>query len=71
MIDLKKIPKDELELAEKFAMEYHYPDSVAKGIKDKSTGEYIEEVEITMRIFLEGLRGQHFQCWMCKKLTEK
>ena len=42
-----------LKLAEDFAIIQH-PDSVAKGLKDKQTGEYIEEAETTMQIFLAG-----------------
>ena len=54
MINLNKIPKEELKLAEDFAIIKHYPDSIAKGLKDKQTGEYIEEAETTMKIFLAG-----------------
>lgn len=50
---LRKIPKEHLELAEKFARDFLYPDSSAKGIMD-TNGFYFEEVEITMKIFLEG-----------------
>lgn len=57
MINLRTVQKEEIELAEKFAMKHHYPDSVAKGLKDKITGEYFEEAEATIRIFLEGLNA--------------
>lgn len=56
MIDLGKCSKAEIELAEKFAKEYHYPDSVAKGIKNED-GSYIEEAEITIRIYLSGFNA--------------
>lgn len=56
MIDLRKCSKAEIELAEKFTREYHYPDSVAKGIKNKE-GSYVEEAEVTMHIFLSGFNA--------------
>jgi hypothetical protein len=72
MIDLTKVPKEELKLAEEFAIIHHYPDSIAKGLKDKKTGEYIEEAETTMQIFLAGLNaGKNFAKPVVKKSLPK
>jgi hypothetical protein len=52
IIDLRKISQEDLILAEKFSIQYHYPDSAAKGIKDGDF--YIGAIEMTMKIFLAG-----------------
>lgn len=53
MIDYKTIPPEVLKQAEQAAINWHYPDSIAKGIRDKE-GNYIDEAETTIQIWLEG-----------------
>lgn len=38
-------------LAENYAQIFHYPDSISKGLIDKETGEYYDEVEQTIKIY--------------------
>lgn len=47
-------------LAEECAKVYHYPDAIAKGLRDKDN-EYYDEVHTTMNIFKEGYKAANKQ----------